>query len=156
MVKDRANVTSFYAEKLGFVQGRLPGKRGEYIELTSGDKNTETKYQPLENTPATHDRYVREQYSAVQHSGLEISDIQTARDLLQKQGNFTDLQVRAHVGNSRRWLVHVFDPDDSRSEMIETALQDTLPPITVMAPGAPAPPMLPKTPDVLPWPPSEK
>lgn len=153
MVKDRANVTSFYSEKLGFVQGKLPGRRGEYIEMTSSDKNTETKYPPLDpDNPATHDQYVREQYGAVQHIGLEVSDIRTARDLLQKRGGYSDLQVRAHVGNSRHWLVHVFDPDGSRSEFMETALQDTLPPMTVMAPGAPAPPILPKTPGVLPWP----
>jgi len=154
MVKDRANVASFYAAKLGFTQGRLPGSRGEYIEMTSSDKNTETKYPPLDpDNPATHDQYVREQHGAVQHIGLEVSDIRAARDLLQKRGGFTDLQVRAHVGNSRHWLVHVFDPDGSRTEIMETALQDTLPPMTVMAPGAPAPPILPKTPGVLPWPP---
>jgi lactoylglutathione lyase len=156
MVKDRANVTSFYVEKLGFAQGRIPGPRGEYIEMTSSDKNTETKYPPLEDSPATHDRFVREQYGAVQHIGLEVSDIRAARDLLQKRGGLTDLQVRAHVGNSRHWLVHVFDPDGSRSEMMETALQDQLPPMTVMAPGPPAPPILPKTPGVLPWPPLER
>jgi lactoylglutathione lyase len=154
MVKDRAIATSFYAEKIGFVQGRMPGKRGDYLEMTSSDKNTETKYPPLDpNDPATHDQYVREQYGAVQHIGLEVSDIRIARDLLQKRGGFTDLQVRAHVGNSRHWLVHVFDPDGSRSEIFESAVQDSLPPMTVMAPGPPAPPILPKTPGVLPWPP---
>jgi len=157
MVKDRANAASFYGEKLGFVQNRLPGKRGDYLELTSSDKNTETKYPPLDpNDPATHDQYVREQYGAVQHIGLEVTDIRIARDIIQKRGGFTDLQVRAHVGNSRHWLVHVFDPDGTRSEIFEAGVQDSLPPMTVMAPGAPAPPILPKTPGVLPWPPLEK
>jgi len=153
MVKDRGNVTSFYAEKLGFVQGRLPGSHGDFIEVTSSDKNTETKSPPLDpGDPATRDRYIREQYGAVQHVGLEVSDMRTARDLVQRRGGYTDLQVRAHVGNNRHWLVHIFDSDGSRTELTETALQNALPPMTVMAPGAPAPPILPKTPGVLPWP----
>jgi catechol 2,3-dioxygenase-like lactoylglutathione lyase family enzyme len=152
MVKDRAAVTAFYYQKLGFVQGKLPGSRGDYIETSSADKNTETKYPPLDDTPSTHDQYVREQYGAVQHFSLEVSDMRAARDLVQKRGRYTDLQVRAHVGNSRHWLVHIFDPDGSRTELMETALQDSLPAMTVMAPGATAPPILPKTPGVLPWP----
>src|SRR5262249_18414293 len=67
MVKDRSKVAAFYYEKLGFPQGKLPGTRGDYFETSSGDKNTETKYPVLEDTPATHDQYVREQYGAVQH-----------------------------------------------------------------------------------------
>jgi Lactoylglutathione lyase and related lyases len=153
MVKDQANV-AFYREKLGFVQGRLPGPRGEYVETPNSDKNTKTKYPPLDpDNSATRDQFVREQYGAVYHVGLEVPDMRATRDLLQKRGNYDDLRVRAHVGNSRRWLVHVFDPDGSRTEMMESSLQDTLPPMTVMAPGPPAPPILPKTPGVLPWPP---
>jgi len=156
MVKDQVNV-AFYREKLGFTQGRIPGPRGEYVETPNSDKNTETKHPPLDpDNSATRDQYVREQYGAVYHVGLEVPDMRAARDLLQKRGGYDDLRVRAHVGNSRHWLVHVFDPDGSRSEMFETALQDTLPPMTVMAPGPPAPPILPKTPGVLPWPPLEK
>jgi hypothetical protein len=56
------------------------------------------------------------------------------------------------VGNSRRWLVHIFDPDGSRTELMESALQDAIPPMTVMAPGPPAPYILPKEPRVIPWP----
>ena len=156
MVKDRADVTSFYYEKLGFTQGRLAEGRGEYIETPSSDRNTETKYPPLDpNNPATNDQFVREQYGAVQHIGLEVADIRATRDQVQKRGGYTDLQVRAHVGNNRHWLVHIFDPDGSRTEIVETALQNSLPPMTVMAPGPPASPILPKTPGVLPWPSSE-
>jgi lactoylglutathione lyase len=156
MVKDRAMVTPFYYEKLGFPRGRLPGTRGDYFETSNGDKNTETKYPPLEDTPATHEKYVREQYGAVQHLSLEVADIRTVRDVVQKRGKYTDLQVRAHVGNNRHWLVHIFDPDGTRTEIMEEAVQDKLPPMTVMAPGPEAPPILPKTPGVLPWPPLQK
>lgn len=152
MMKDSAKGNAFYREKLGFANGRLAGGRGEYVETPNSDRNTETKNPPLQDTPATNDQYVREQYGAIYHLCLEVPDIRVTRDLLQKRGGYDDVRVRAHVGNNRHWLAHVFDPDGTRTEIMETALQDTLPPMTVMAPGAPAPHILPKTPGVLPWP----
>ena len=153
--RDRNSVASFYQDKLGFARGRdLPGARGEYIETPNSDRNLETKFPPLDpNNPATRAQYEREVMGAVQHMGIEVPDMRKARDLAQERGGLSDLQVRAHVGNNRHWLIHLFDPDGSRSEVVETALQDTLPPMTVMAPGrAVAPPILPKTPGEIPWP----
>jgi hypothetical protein len=153
MIKCPATTLPFYEERLGFPNWRLPGEGRQYIEPMSGDLNVETKNPPLDpNDPSVHDQYVREQYGAVQHVCLEVADIRSARDTVQARSGYDDLRVRAHVGNVRRWLVHLFDPDGSRVELMETALQTTLPPMTVMAPGAPAPPILPKTAGVLPWP----
>lgn len=151
--QDRASATPFYQEKLGLPRGRDLG-RGEYIETPSSDRNLETKFPPLDpNDPATRAQYAREVMGAVEHMGLEVPDMRAARDLAQERGRFTDLQVRAHVGNSRHWLMHLFDPDGSRTEVLETAVQDALPPMTVMAPGrAVAPPILPTTPGEIPWP----
>jgi catechol 2,3-dioxygenase-like lactoylglutathione lyase family enzyme len=153
--KDRNSVASFYQDKLGFARGRdLPGGRGEYIETPNSDRNLETKFPPLDpNNPATRAQYEREVMGAVQHMGIEVPDMRKARDVAQERGRFSDLQVRVHVGNNRHWLMHLFDPDGSRTEVVETALQDTLPPMTVMAPGrAVAPPILPKMPGEIPWP----
>lgn len=153
--KDRASVTAFYQDKLGFARGRdIPGTRGEYIETPNSDRNTETKFPPLDpNNPATRAQYEREVMGAVQHMAIEVTDMRVARDLAQERGKFTDLQVRAHVGNNRHWLMHLFDPDGSRTEVMETAVQDQLPPMTVMAPGrAVAPPILPTSPGEIPWP----
>jgi catechol 2,3-dioxygenase-like lactoylglutathione lyase family enzyme len=152
---DRATGRAFYEEKLGFARGRdLPGGRGEYIETPSSDRNLETKHPPLDpENPATRAQYEREVMGAVQHMALEVTDMKAARDLVQQRGRYTDLQVRAHVGNNRHWLMHLFDPDGSRTEVMETAVQESLPPMTVMAPGrATAPPILPATAGVIPWP----
>jgi lactoylglutathione lyase len=154
MTKDTATAGPFYREKLGFMNLRF-GTRGEYLETPGRDSNTETK-PPLTDTPATHAQYESEQWGAVNHIGIEVADIRSARDLLQKRGGFDDLRVRAHVGNNRHWLMFLFDPAGTRTEIMESALQQELPPMTVMAPGAPAPPILPKTPGVLPWPPSSQ
>jgi lactoylglutathione lyase len=144
MMKDRATGMPFYL-KLGFENSRtIPGGKGEFVELPSSDRNLETKDPPLDpNNPATHDQYVREVYGAVYHVGLEVQDIRVTRDLLQERRKYSDVRVRATVGNNRHWLIHVFDPDGSRSEIMEAAVQTTLPPGTIMAPGAPAPPILP-------------
>jgi catechol 2,3-dioxygenase-like lactoylglutathione lyase family enzyme len=150
MTKDSATSGPFYREKLGFTNLRF-GTRGDYMETPGRDSNTETK-PPLADTPATHVQYESEQWGAVNHIGIEVADMRAARDLLQKRGGFDDLRVRAHVGNNRHWLMFLFDPAGTRTEIMETAIQQELPPLTVMAPGAPAPPILPKTPGVLPWP----
>ena len=153
--KNRESVVPFYQDKLGFARGRdVPGTRGDYIETPSSDRNLETKFPPLDpNNPATRAQYEREVMGAVQHVGLEVADMRATRDLVQERGGLTDLQVRAHIGNNRHWLMHLFDPDGSRAEVVETALQDKLPPMTVMAPGRTvAPPILPTTPGEIPWP----
>jgi catechol 2,3-dioxygenase-like lactoylglutathione lyase family enzyme len=157
--KDRDAAVPFYGDKLGFIKGRdIPGGRGEYIETPSSDRNTETKFPPLDpNNPATRAQFDREVMGAVQHMALEVSDMKAFRDAAQERGGFTDLQVRAHVGNNRHWLVHLFDPDGSRTEVMETAVQDKLQPMTVMAPGkAVAPPIVPTTPGEIPWPSTQK
>lgn len=152
MTKDPATSGPFYRVKLGFTNLRF-GTRGDYLETPGRDSNTETK-PPLTDTPETHAQYESEQWGAVNHIGIEVADMRTARDTLQKRGGFDDLRVRAHIGNNRHWLMFLFDPAGTRTEIMETAVQQELPPMTVMAPGAPAPPILPKTPGVLPWPPS--
>ena len=99
---------------------------------------------PLDPTnPATKDQYTREVYGAVYHIGLEVTDARATRDALQKRGNYSDVRVRATVGNNRHWLIHMFDPDGTRSEIMETAVQTELVAGTMMAPGPPAPPIPP-------------
>jgi catechol 2,3-dioxygenase-like lactoylglutathione lyase family enzyme len=152
--EDRTAAAPFYQDKLGFPRGRDLG-RGEYIETPNADRNIETKHPPLDpDNPATRAQYEREVMGAVEHMALEVEDMRATRDLVQDRGRYTDLQVRAHVGNNRHWLMHIFDPDGSRAEIMETAVQpDSLPSMSVMAPGrAVAPPILPKTRGVIPWP----
>ena len=152
--EDRAAAAPFYGEKLGFPRGVDVG-RGEYIETPSSDRNTETKYPPLDlNIPAQKAQAERESMGAVEHMALEVEDIRPARDLIQDRGHYTDLQMRTHVGNNRHFQTHMFDPDGSRAELMEKAAQpDSVPSMTVMAPGKTvAPNILPKTPGQLPWP----
>jgi len=52
-------------------------------------------------------------YSSAAGPGTSIADMRATRNLVQERGKYTDLQVRAHVGNNRHWLMHIFDPDGS-------------------------------------------
>jgi catechol 2,3-dioxygenase-like lactoylglutathione lyase family enzyme len=152
--ENRAESAPFYGDKLGLPRGRDLG-RGEYIETPSSDRNTETKYPPLDlNIPAQKAQAERESMGAVEHMALEVADIRQGRDLIQERGKYTDLQMRTHVGTNRHWQTHMFDPDGSRAELMETAVQpDSIPSMTVMAPGkAVAPHILPKTSGQIPWP----
>jgi catechol 2,3-dioxygenase-like lactoylglutathione lyase family enzyme len=150
MTKDPALSGPFYREKLGFTNLRF-GTRGEYLETPSRDANTETK-PPLTDTPETHAQYEWEQWGAVNHIGIEVPDMRVARDTVQKRGGYSDLRVRAHVGNNRHWLMFLFDPAGTRMEFMETPVQTEITPLTVMAPGPPAPPIPPKAPGVFGWP----
>ena len=148
-------VRAFYRDKLGFPKGKdLPGGRGEFIEASSSDRNLETKYPRLDpNNPSTRAQYERELMAANQHFGLVVPDMRFARDLAQERGNLTDVQVRVHVGGTRRWIMHLFDLDGNCTELMEYEVQEGLPAMTVMAPGRDVgPPILPTTPGVIPWP----
>ena len=143
MQKDRAVSVGFYGEKIGLANGCDVG-RGEYVELPSSDRNLETKDPPLDpNNPATKDQYTREVYGAVYHMGLEVKDARVARDLTQQRGKYSDVRVRATVGNNRHWLIHLFDPDGTRSELMETPVQTDVASGSVMAKNPGDPPIPP-------------
>lgn len=153
MVKDEAT-RSFFNDptKLGLARP-LPGGRGEYLELPATDANLETKNPPLDpQNPATLDQYTREVAGAVYHFSLEVPDMRAARDLVQKRGGYDDVRVRVAMGRGlRSWLMHLFDPDGTRAEFVQTGTVD-LPPLTVMAPGPTAPPIPPKANGQYGWP----
>ena len=151
MAKDD-DAKSFFQDKLGLGR-RLPGERGDYIELPASDSNLETKNPPLDpKNPATLDQYTREVYGAVYHFSLEGADMRAARDLAQKRGGYDEVRVRAAMGRgARSWLMHLFDADGTRTEFLQAGTVD-LPPFTVMAPGAPAPPIPPKANGQYGWP----
>lgn len=151
MVSDDA--TKAFFAKLGWGKV-LPGPRGDYIETPASDRNLETKNPPLDpDNPATHAQYLREVSGAVNHISLEITDMHAARETLKRRGAYDDLRLRVASGNNHHWLLHLFDPDGTRTELMS---KDPVPadvtPFSVMPPGPPAPPILATKPGVYPWP----
>jgi len=145
--------TKAFFAKLGW--GRLlPGTRGDYIETPAGDRNLETKNPPLDpNNLATRPQYERELSGAANHFSLEIVEMHAARELLKARGGYDDIRLRVAVGNNRHWLLHLFDPDGTRAELMSRdVVPDSIPAYSVMPPGPPAPPILATTKGVYPWP----
>lgn len=151
MVADDAT-KAFWAQ-LGW--GRmLPGTRGDYIETPASDRNLETKNPPLDPAnPATRSLYERELSGAVNHLSLEITDMHAARETLKRRGGYDDVRLRVAAGNNRHWLLHLFDPDGTRTELMsKDMVPGDVPAFSVMPPGPPAPPILATKPGVYPWP----
>jgi catechol 2,3-dioxygenase-like lactoylglutathione lyase family enzyme len=146
-------VTKPFLQRLGLI-GAPFGPRGEYLETPATDRNLETKNPPLDpENPATRDRYLREVYGATHHFALEISDMHAVREELKRRGNYDDVRLRTAVGNNRHWLIHLFDPDGSRTEfMSRDTLPDDVPSFSVMPPGPPAAPIKAVQKGVYPWP----
>jgi catechol 2,3-dioxygenase-like lactoylglutathione lyase family enzyme len=108
-VKDLHAAITWYHDKLGFVRVfpgdptkpelplanmRMPGPRGDYIELIA-------------------------EPGVAQHACFEVPDIQAARRLAVAR---TQAMESPKIGRTLRWLFNLYDPDHSRIEFIEAAL----------------------------------
>jgi lactoylglutathione lyase len=106
---------AFWRDKLGFVETwrggpenqpvrwinlRAPGARGDYIELM------------LHDQPPT-----RQQLGSMHHICLEVADIEAARKEVVARG--APANAEARIGRNRRWQLNLFDPDGTRTELME-------------------------------------
>ncbi|MCC6589487.1 MAG: VOC family protein [Bryobacterales bacterium] len=118
-VEIEARSMAFYRDKLGFqeiwrggpekqpirwINLKAPGGRGDYIELM------------LHDTPPT-----RQQLGSMHHICLEVPAIQAARKEVMARG-VKDAQAR--IGRNRRRQLNLFDPDGTRTELMEPKAVD--------------------------------
>ena len=118
-VEIEARSMAFYRDKLGFeeiwrggpekqpvrwINLKTPGPRGDYIELM------------LHDTPP-----MRQQLGSMHHICLEVPAIQAARKEVVSRG-VKDAQAR--IGRNRRWQLNLFDPDGTRTELMEPKAVD--------------------------------
>lgn len=107
---------TFYRDKMGFVETwrggrtddridyvnlRTPGTRGDYIELMLHDPSP---------TP--------QQLFSMQHACLEVSDIQPAYKTVVDRGAPAE-SAKPKVGRNKKWQLNLFDPDGTRTELME-------------------------------------
>jgi catechol 2,3-dioxygenase-like lactoylglutathione lyase family enzyme len=107
---------AFYRDKLGFTEFwrggakdgeidwinlRTPGARGDYIELMLYD-----------GTPS------RSELGVMEHVALEVADIQKAYQTMVSRGAPPD-QSKPKIGRNGKWQLNLFDPDGSRTELME-------------------------------------
>ncbi len=116
-VADVDRAMAFYRDKLGFretwrggptdteirwINMRMPGPRGDYIEYM------------LYSAPPN-----RQQLGSMHHICLEVSDIQAAYRKAVDHGVPDQDRFKPRVGRNNRWLMNLFDPDGSRTELME-------------------------------------
>ena len=114
---------AFYRDKLGFVEFwrggptdiyeksvwfnlRTPGSRGDYVELML-----------YSGTPT------RDQYGSMQHICLETPDIHAGQKIAIERGHFDAQKLEPHVGHNRKFQLNLFDPDGTRTELMEPNTQ---------------------------------
>jgi len=108
---------AFYRDKLGFeetwrggptdnelrwVNMRMPGARGDYVEFMLHDK------------PPT-----RAQLGSMHHICLEVPEIQPAYEKLLAHGLGAEERYKPRVGRNRKRLLNLFDADGTRTELME-------------------------------------
>jgi lactoylglutathione lyase len=117
LVADTQRAMAFYRDKLGFVETwrggpvdsetrwinmRLPGASGDYVEFML--------YSGL---------LTRAQLGSMLHICLEVADVPAAHRALLARGLPDEERYRPRVGRNGRRLFNLFDPDGSRTEVME-------------------------------------
>jgi lactoylglutathione lyase len=113
---------SFYRDKLGFretwrggpkegetrwINLQMPGPSGDYIELM------------LYSQPPT-----RQSLGSMQHICLEVPDIEAAYRAVLARSAPDSIRQKPTVGLNKRRLLNLFDPDGSRTELMESRTVD--------------------------------
>jgi catechol 2,3-dioxygenase-like lactoylglutathione lyase family enzyme len=116
-IENRERALAFYRDTLGFTEFwrggptdadvrwinlRMPGERGDYLELMLHD-----------GAPT------RGQLGSMLHACLEVDDIKKAQEELARRGLPDEPRYQPKIGRNNRWQLNVFDPDGSRTELME-------------------------------------
>lgn len=121
-VANEAVADNFYRDRLGFeeiwrggpegsptawVNLRMPGARGDYIEYM------------LHDEPPS-----REHLGSMHHIALQVDDIQAGYQTAISRGVPDTERHQPRVGQVRRMLLNLFDPDGTRTELMEPRTVD--------------------------------
>jgi catechol 2,3-dioxygenase-like lactoylglutathione lyase family enzyme len=120
VITDLDKALAFYGGKLGFAEFwhggptpkpiwfnlRTPGSRGDYVELMLAS-----------DTPS------RDEYGQMQHICLEVPDIQAGLKTALARGHYDEKKLDMHIGRNRKWQLNLFDPDGTRTELMEPKAQ---------------------------------
>ena len=116
-VANEAAADAFYRDRLGFeeiwrggpegrptawVNLRMPGERGDYIEYM------------LHDEPPS-----RERLGSMHHICLQVDDIQASHQTAVSRGLPDTERHQPRVGRIRRMMMNLFDPDGTRTELME-------------------------------------
>jgi len=117
-VADEERAREFYEVRLGFeeiwrgapegqptawINVRPPGGRGDYLEYM-----------------LTHGSATRERLGSMHHICLHVESIGEAQQILRDHGLPELERHQPRVGRINRWLLNLYDPDGTRSELMES------------------------------------
>jgi catechol 2,3-dioxygenase-like lactoylglutathione lyase family enzyme len=89
-------------DKLNWINMRMPGPSGDYVEFMLHDK-------PL----------ARAQLGSMHHICLGVPEIQAPYRELLTRGLPAKESSKPKVGRNKRWLMNLYDPDGTRTELME-------------------------------------
>lgn len=113
IVHDRAAADRFYRDILGFHefwQGGVTAARLDYVDMRVPDGPDWVEYMLSYGSVTTQHRL------SAHHLALEVSDVHASAAELQHRGLRPETP---HRGRNGRWQVNFFDPDGTRSELME-------------------------------------
>ena len=118
-IKDSAAADKFYKERFGFSEiwrGGRPEGTINWINMRVPDGTDYLEYMLYPTAPPT-----RQQLGSAHHIALLVPDIQQALETVRARTRPDDRNHRAapNIGVNNRWQLNLFDPDGTRTELME-------------------------------------
>jgi lactoylglutathione lyase len=118
-VRDAGAADRFYKDVLGFSEiwrGGRDDTRTDWINMKVPDGTDYLEYMLVGEDPVD-----RVRLGSLHHMALLVPDIQAALETVRaRPGGWDGKTVRTpQVGRNRRWQLNLFDPDGSRTELME-------------------------------------
>ena len=115
IVHDRPAMEHFYKDILGFRpywHGGMKDDREDWVSLQVPDGSDWIEF--MLNVPDNADKHLR---GVMNHIALGVTDIQAAKAQLIKNG--LALTEQPKLGRDGKWQLNLYDPDDTRVELME-------------------------------------
>jgi catechol 2,3-dioxygenase-like lactoylglutathione lyase family enzyme len=117
VVKDRAVMDKFYAEVLAFHvywHGGMKDGQTDWVDMQVPDGTDWIEY--MLNVPENADKHT---LGVMNHIALGVPDVRAAAEELDAHG--VKLPEQPQIGRDGKWQLNLYDPDDTRVELMEFA-----------------------------------
>lgn len=115
IVHDRAAMDRFYKDILGFHvywHGGMKGDETDWVDMQVPDGTDWIEY--MLNVPENADKHL---LGVMNHIALGVPDVRAAAKELEAKGMKLDEQPQ--IGRDGKWQLNLYDPDDTRVELME-------------------------------------
>lgn len=115
VVKDRAAMDKFYKDVLGFHvywSGGMKDGVTDWVDMQVPDGTDWIEY--MLNVPETADKHT---LGVMNHIAIGVPDVRAAAKQLEANG--VKLPEEPKVGRDGKWQLNLYDPDDTRVELME-------------------------------------